>query len=111
MMGELYANDGISNHFFTHLLPYVNTADIYSKNPEVVKGPFGDTPDLVLGWHDWWKEMYGTAFDHSHNLSISGGSENPTTMLLSVIWIKDLCSTMENTTTRSIGDGLNMNTI
>ena len=37
MMGELYANDGISNHFFTHLLPYVNTADIYSKNPEVVK--------------------------------------------------------------------------
>ena len=28
MMGELYANDGISNHFFTQLLPYVNTADI-----------------------------------------------------------------------------------
>ncbi len=44
------------------------------QKPEVVKGPFGDTPDLVLGWHDWWKEMYGTAFDHSHNLSISGGS-------------------------------------
>ena len=75
MMGELYANDGITNHFFTHLLPYVETADIYSKNPQVVKGPFGDTPDLVLGWHDWWDEMYGTAFDHSHNLSISGGSE------------------------------------
>ena len=74
-MGELYANDGITNHFFTHLLPYVETADIYSKDPQVVKGPFGDTPDLVLGWHDWWDEMYGTAFDHSHNLSISGGTE------------------------------------
>ena len=75
MMGELYANDGITDHQFTHLLPYVETADIYSDNPLVVKGAFGDTPDLVLGWHDWWDEMYGTAFEQSHNLSISGGSE------------------------------------
>ena len=75
MMGELYANDGIKDHQFTHLLPYVETADIYSSDPLVVKGAFGDTPDLVLGWHDWWDEMYGTAFEQSHNLSVSGGSD------------------------------------
>lgn len=74
MMGELYANDGIATHGFTHLLPYVGTTDIYSNDPLVVKGAFGDTPDLVLGWHDWWDEMYGTAFEQSHNLSISGQS-------------------------------------
>ena len=63
LMGELYANDwAIFQSLLHSFTPYVNTADIYSKNPEVVKGPFGDTPDLVLGWHDWWKEMYGTAF-------------------------------------------------
>ncbi len=72
MMGELYANDGIASHAYTHLLPYVGVADIYSTTPQVVKGPFGDTPDLVLGYHDWWNEMYGVAFDKSHTLTISG---------------------------------------
>lgn len=75
MMNQAYTNDGIATHFFSHLVQYINTADLNAKNPLVVKGPFGDTPDLVLGNHDWWDEMYGTAFDHSHNLTISGKTE------------------------------------
>lgn len=75
MMNEAYGNDGIATHQFSHLVPYIGTADIYSSNPTVVKGVFGDTPDLVLGYHDWWEEMYGTAFDHSHNLTVSGKTE------------------------------------
>ncbi len=75
MMNQAYLNDGIATHQYSHLVQYINTADIHSKNPLVVKGVFGDTPDLVLGYHDWWKEMYGTAFDHSHNMTISGKSD------------------------------------
>ena len=76
MTNQGFANDGNeSNSPFFKYKDQVGSWDLYATKPLVVDGPFGDTPDLVVGYHDWMKEMYGPAFNNSHNVSITGGGE------------------------------------
>lgn len=77
MLNQAFANDGNeSNSPFFKYKDQMGSWDLYASQPLVLEGPFGDTPDLVVGpYHDWMKEMYGTAFNNSHNVSITGGSD------------------------------------
>lgn len=73
MFSEAWENDGINNHFFSYLKPFVENADL--SKPTIADGPFGDTPNIWLGHNDWMKSMWETAFMQTHNLSISGQSD------------------------------------
>lgn len=72
MADEAFRNDGNNNHFFKEVVKHVKDPSFDINNPQVVKGPFGDTPTIWLGHNDWVKEMWGTAFMQKHHLSISG---------------------------------------
>lgn len=89
MINEAFANDGNeSNSPFFKYKDQMGNWDLYSKEPLVVEGPFGDTPDMVVGYHDWMEEMYGTAFNNSHNISVTGGS-NKSKYYASVGYLKE----------------------
>ncbi len=76
MASEAFENDGNNNHFFVNVRDAVTAPGFDLSKGEVVPGPFGDTPTIWLGHNDWSKEMWQTAFMQSHNLNVSGSTEN-----------------------------------
>jgi TonB-linked SusC/RagA family outer membrane protein len=75
MADEAFRNDGNNNHFFSQVVKAVSDPNFDINNPQVVKGPFGDTPTIWLGHNDWSKVMWGTAFMQSHNIAVSGRTD------------------------------------
>ncbi|SIR31571.1 SusC/RagA family TonB-linked outer membrane protein [Maribacter ulvicola] len=72
---EAHANDGIQNHFYSYITPYLEGI----KNgtaPAIIPGPFTDTPYMSTNSTDWVGYMYQTAIMTKHQLNVSGKSEN-----------------------------------
>ncbi|MDO5979082.1 SusC/RagA family TonB-linked outer membrane protein [Flavivirga spongiicola] len=70
MFNEAWVNDGVPNHFFAGIQDQVFAADL--SNPQIIPGPFSDTPTLWTGHNEWMETMWGTSVWQNHNLSISG---------------------------------------
>jgi TonB-linked SusC/RagA family outer membrane protein len=72
MSVDAFESDGRYNHDWVEIVKgYPYKLD----GKSAIKGPFGDTPDVALGYVDWWDYMYGTAYTQKHDLSVSGKTE------------------------------------
>tara|TARA_R110002049_G_scaffold245100_3_gene419078 strand:+ start:13434 stop:16613 length:3180 start_codon:yes stop_codon:yes gene_type:complete len=71
---EAHANDGIQNHFYSYIAPYLE--DIKNgTGPAIIPGPFTDTPYMSTKSIDWVGYMYQTAIMKKHQLSVSGRTD------------------------------------
>lgn len=71
---EAHANDGIQNHFYSYITPYLDGIK-NGTGPEIIPGPFTDTPYMSTKSTDWIGYMYQTAIMQKHQLSVSGRSD------------------------------------
>ena len=71
---EAHANDGIQNHFYSYIIPYLDDLK-NGTGPDIIPGPFTDTPYMSTKSIDWVGYMYQTAVMQKHQISVSGRSD------------------------------------
>jgi TonB-linked SusC/RagA family outer membrane protein len=73
---EAFENAGTPNNYFTNAYKETQKDDFDLSEGRIIPGNFSDTKTLWLGHNDWTRSVWETAFMHSHNISVSGKSEN-----------------------------------
>jgi len=74
MFVDAWTNDGTSPvPFLGTIADQIAASDL--SNPQVIQGPFSDTPTLWTGHNEWMETMWGTSFWQNHNLSVSGRTD------------------------------------
>ncbi len=85
MSVDAWTSDGIINHRFADLAKnYPYKLD----GTQTAKGPFPDTPDILLTHFDWWDYIFGSALSQKHDFSVSGATER-SNYFLSVGYLKE----------------------
>ena len=68
-----FENDGVTQNPYSYLKDLLPTLD--PKKPQIIPGPFSDTPKMSSGYYDWMDIMFDPALQQTHQVSVSGKSE------------------------------------